>query len=156
MWINGDYRNGISVIDRIAARAYETKKVADAMAGWLSSIALGSPVYSYAPTPNSSSGIGLTEAPRGTLGHWLTINNRVIDRYQIVTPTNWNASPKDDFNQPGPIEQALIGTPIDDIKKPIEVLRVVHSFDPCLSCAVHMLRPESKETETIVKTRPSI
>jgi hydrogenase large subunit len=156
MWVNGGYRNGISVLDRIAARAYETKKVADAMDGWLSTIAIGSPVYTYAPTPYSSSGIGLTEAPRGALGHWTAIANRVIDRYQVITPTNWNASPKDDFDQHGPIEQALIGTPIADVKKPVEVLRVVHSFDPCLSCAVHMLRPDKKKTEITVHTRPSI
>jgi len=156
MWVNGDYRNGISVIDRIAARAYETKKVADAMDNWLNEIQVGSSVYTYSATPSSATGIGLTEAPRGALGHWTAINNSTIDRYQIITPTNWNASPKDDYNQPGPIEQALIGTPIADIKQPVEVLRVVHSFDPCLSCAVHMVRPDQKKAEMVVKTRPSI
>jgi len=80
----------------------------------------------------------------------------VIDRYQILTPTNWNASPRDDSGQLGPIEQALVGTPVANIKQPIEVLRVVHSFDPCLSCAVHMVRPGKSNPEIVVHSRPSI
>jgi len=78
------------------------------------------------------------------------IVNRRIDRYQIVTPTQWNASPKDDVGQSGAIEQALIGTVIGDIDQPIEVLRVVHSFDPCLSCAVHLMRPGKKAEKVIM------
>ena len=156
MWVNGDYTRGISILDRIAARAYETKKVADAMDGWLNSIQIGSAVYTRTTTPSSATGIGLTEAPRGALGHWITIANRVISRYQVITPTNWNASPRDDAGKLGPIEQALVGTPIGDIKKPIEVLRVIHSFDPCLSCAVHMVRPGKDKAETVVEIRPSI
>ncbi|MGB2807132.1 MAG: nickel-dependent hydrogenase large subunit, partial [Sedimentisphaerales bacterium] len=102
-------------------------------------------------------GIGLTEAPRGALGHWITATSRgKINRYQVITPTNWNASPKDDLDQNGPIEQALIDTPVADIDNPIEVLRVVHSFDPCLACSVHMLRPGKDKPEVVVQTRPSI
>jgi hydrogenase large subunit len=156
MWVNGDYTDGISVLDRLAARAMETKKVADAMDNWLDELVPGQPVYEYAQTPAIASGIGLTEAPRGALGHWIDINDSKIDRYQIITPTNWNASPRDDFEQLGPIEQALVGTPINDLNNPVEVLRVVHSFDPCLACAVHMLRPDQKKAETVVRTRPSI
>lgn len=156
MYVNGDYRNGISVLDRLAARVLEAKKVADAMDGWLNQLAVGGPVYQYAATPVSALGLGLTEAPRGALGHWSTIANGRIDRYQIITPTNWNASPMDDFQQHGPIEQALIGTPIADLKQPIEVLRVIHSFDPCLSCAVHMVRPNSRRIEATVCSRSSI
>ncbi len=156
MWVNGDYTEGISVLDRLAARALETKKVADAMDGWLDEIELGAAVYNHANTPSESWGIGLTEAPRGALGHWIDIKDSKIDRYQVVTPTNWNASPKDDFEQHGPIEQALIGTPVADLNQPIEVLRVIHSFDPCLACAVHMVRPDKDKAETIVHTRPSI
>lgn len=150
MYVNGDYRNGISVLDRLAARVLEAKKVADAMDGWLNQLAIGSPVYQYAARPVNASGIGLTEAPRGALGHWTTIANSVINRYQVITPTNWNASPKDDMEQHGPIEQALIGTPIADTKQPIEILRVIHSFDPCLSCAVHMVRPDKKKLEQVI------
>ncbi len=156
MWVNGDYTRGISALDRIAARAYETKKVADAMDVWLNQIVIGGPVYQYAATPSSATGIGLTEAPRGALGHWITITNSTIGRYQIVTPTNWNASPKDDMGKPGPIEQALIGTPVSNINQPIEVLRIIHSFDPCLSCAVHMVRPGKTKPEMILHSRPSV
>jgi hydrogenase large subunit len=156
MWVNGDYTSGISVLDRIAARALETQKVADAMDGWLDELVAGGNVYEYKETPTSASGIGLTEAPRGALAHWVDISAGVIDRYQIVTPTNWNASPKDDMEQSGPIEQALVGTPVADIHQPIELLRVVHSFDPCLACAVHMVRPGKVKPEAIAYTRPSL
>lgn len=156
MYVNGDYRNGISVIDRLAARVFEAKKVADAMNGWLNEIVVGGSVYQYAATPSSANGIGLTEAPRGALGHWINIANSKINRYQVITPTNWNASPKDDFEQHGPIEQALIGTTIADVKQPIEVLRIIHSFDPCLSCAVHMVRPDSNNILNSIQSRPSI
>ncbi len=156
MWVNNDYQYGISVLDRHAARALEAKKVADAMDGWLDELEPGAPAYQPSETPNKASGIGLTEAPRGALGHWIDISSRKISRYQVVTPTNWNASPMDDDEQKGPIEQALIGTPVADLSQPIEVLRVVHSFDPCLACSVHLLRPGKDEPEAVVQTRPSI
>lgn len=156
MWVNGDYRRGISVLDRLAARALETKKVANAMETWLGQLNPAASVYTPSSVPVSGSGIGLTEAPRGALGHWIDIADSKIDRYQVVTPTNWNASPKDDFEQHGPIEQALIGTPIADLSQPIEVLRVIHSFDPCLSCAVHLLRPDRKKEITVIHTRSGI
>lgn len=156
MWINGDYTNGISVLDRLAARALETKKIADAMVGWLNELEPESPSYTYKATPVSASGMGLTEAPRGALGHWMDIANSKISRYQVVTPTAWNASPRDDLDQPGPIEQALIGTSIADPSKPIEVLRIVHSFDPCLACSVHMVQPERRSELSIFDIRPSV
>ena len=149
MWVNGDYRNGISVIDRVAARVLETKKVADAMVGWLGELQAGGPVYNHKSTPSSATGVGLTEAPRGALGHWLQITSSKISRYQIVSPTTWNASPRDDQGQMGPIEQALVGTPVADIEQPVEVLRVVHSFDPCLSCSVHMVRPGRRAKKVV-------
>ena len=141
MRVNGDYDKGISVIDRVAARALEAKKVADAMDGWLDELVPGGPVYTHSETPADAVGVGLTEAPRGALGHWLQIAESKISRYQIVTPTAWNASPRDHDDQMGAMEQALVGTPVEDLTQPIEVLRVVHSFDPCLACAVHMVRP---------------
>ncbi len=142
MWVNGDYRNGISAMDRHMARAQEALKVAQAMQTWLNQIVIGDPVYNYRPVPTNASGIGLTEAPRGALGHWLSISNKgKISRYQVVTPTCWNASPKDTAGVKGPIESALIGTPVTDINLPVEVLRVIHSFDPCIACAVHVMRP---------------
>ena len=141
MYVNGDYRHGISVLDRIAARALEAQKVANAANTWLDQLVPGQPVYTYGAIPATAKSQGLTEAPRGALGHWMDISASKIARYQIVTPTNWNASPKDDLGQMGPIEQALMGTPVADINNPIELLRVVHSFDPCLSCSVHVARP---------------
>lgn len=145
MWINGDYRDGISVMDRLLARALEARKVALAMDGWLSLLKPGQAAQSRTVNiPASGSGIGLTEAPRGALGHWMTLSGGKIGNYQIITPTAWNASPMDDFNQRGAIEQALIGTPVADPKQPIELLRVVHSFDPCLSCSVHLIQPNGE------------
>jgi len=141
MWVNGDYRYGISVMDRIVARALETEKVANAMNDWLNQLVPGAASYTYKATPATGTGVGLTEAPRGALGHWLQISSSKLSQYQIVSPTGWNASPMDDSGQHGAIEQALIGTPVRDQQNPIELLRVVHSFDPCLSCSVHLVRP---------------
>ncbi len=156
MWINDEYTNGISAMDRIVARALETKKLADAMDGWLTELEPGAPVYTPSTIPQQATGVGLTEAPRGALGHWMNIENSAISRYQVVTPTNWNASPRDDEEQPGPIEAALIGVPVGDISQPIEVLRVVHTFDPCLACAVHMVRPDGRSGGTRVLIPSSI
>jgi hydrogenase large subunit len=152
MWINGDYRNGISVMDRHMARALEAQKVANAMSGWLGELTTGGDVYTAYNAPYDASGEGLTEAPRGALGHWVSttvggdspVGGPAIGNYQVVTPTCWNASPKDTRGNRGPMERALIGTEIIDPAQPIEVLRIIHSFDPCLSCAVHVMRPEGK------------
>jgi hydrogenase large subunit len=132
----------LSVLGRHAARALECKFVADSMNGWLDELVAGGPVYEYSPIPETAAGMGLTEAPRGALGHWIDIDQGKISRYQVVTPTAWNASPRDDVDQMGPIESALIGTPVADTDQPIELLRVVHSFDPCIACAVHLVTPE--------------
>ena len=162
MWVNGDYRKGISVMDRHMARALETQKVANAMVGWLGKLTVGGSEYTAVTAPYSKSGIGLTEAPRGALGHWLTTNPSTtlapngmasIGNYQVITPTCWNASPKDTSGVRGPIEQALIGTPVSNASQPVEVLRVVHSFDPCMSCAVHVMRPDGKPV-TIINAQP--
>jgi hydrogenase large subunit len=91
-------------------------------------------------------GVGVHEAPRGILSHWIVIENGKIKNYQCVVPSTWNAGPRDDKGQLGPYEASLIGNPIADPEKPLEVLRTIHSFDPCIACAVHMLDPEGKET----------
>ncbi len=145
MWVNGDYRKGISVMDRHLARAQEALKVAQAMNTWVNQLQAGQPVYKNWDSPAAASAVGLTEAPRGALGHWLQIASGKIARYQVITPTCWNASPRDAKNVRGPIEQALIGTPVKDINQPVEVLRVIHSYDPCLSCAVHVMRPQGEK-----------
>ena len=155
MWINGDYTNGVSVIDREAARALEAKKVADAMDGWLDQLVPDATSYIYKQQPYSGTGVGLTEAPRGALGHWMTLAGGTISRYQVITPTAWNAGPKDLYGNYGPIEAALVGTPIPDINQPVGVMRVIHSFDPCLSCSVHMVRPDSKAKPIVLDVRCS-
>jgi len=141
MWVNGNYTEGISVMDRHMARAEETLMIALGMDQWVGDLDPQQPVYTHSSVPQSASAFGLTEAPRGALGHWVRISNRKISRYQVVTPTCWNASPRDGKGKPGPIEQALIGTPVQNIDEPVEVMRVIHSFDPCLACAVHVMRP---------------
>ena len=131
-----------SVLGRHAARALECKVVADRCAEWVTQLRPGEPVHTKFEIPAEGNGMGLTEAPRGALGHWITIKNKKIDMYQCVVPTTWNASPQDDKGQMGPIEQALIDTPVADPNNPIEAGRVVRSFDPCIACAVHVVNAE--------------
>ena len=90
-------------------------------------------------------GVGFHEAPRGTLSHWIVIKDGVIKNYQCVVPSTWNAGPRDDKGKAGPYEESLVGNPVLDPEQPLEVLRTIHSFDPCIACAVHMLDPEGKE-----------
>ena len=90
-------------------------------------------------------GYGFHEAPRGALSHWIVINNGRIKNYQCVVPSTWNAGPRDKAGQPGPYEASLVGNPVADPEKPLEVLRTVHSFDPCIACAVHMADPQGRE-----------
>ncbi|MBI5384131.1 MAG: nickel-dependent hydrogenase large subunit [Verrucomicrobia bacterium] len=142
MTVNGDYRNGISAMDRHLARAREALKIALAMRRWLAELAPYQSAYTHRDNPGTATADGLTEAPRGALGHWLQVANTKIGKYQVITPTCWNLSPKDDANQRGPLEQALVGVPVANIDKPIEVLRIIHSFDPCLDCATHVTRAE--------------
>ena len=94
-------------------------------------------------------GVGFHEAPRGTLSHWVVIENGKITNYQAVVPTTWNASPRDEKGTPGPYEASLAGNPVADPELPLEMLRTVHSFDPCLACAVHTLDPEGREVSRI-------
>jgi len=94
-------------------------------------------------------GVGLHEAPRGTLSHWVVIDNGVLANYQAVVPTTWNASPRDEHDIPGPYEAALLKNPVADAEKPLEILRTVHSFDPCLACACHTLDVEGRRIATV-------
>ncbi|NCS88960.1 MAG: hydrogenase 2 large subunit [Ignavibacteria bacterium CG_4_9_14_3_um_filter_36_18] len=88
--------------------------------------------------PDEAKGVGMTEAPRGALAHWIVIKNQKIDNYQLVVPSTWNASPRDDKGQMSAYESALIGTPVANPEQPLEILRTIHSFDPCIACAVHL------------------
>jgi len=149
-WISGDYKNGVSVMDRHMARYTETAKIAANMQTWLNQIVAGASAFTNLGAPTSGSGIGLTEAPRGALGHWVSVATSKISKYQIVTPTCWNASPMDDAGNVGPIEKALIGTHVVDTTQPVELLRIVHSFDPCTGCSVHVMSPEGIEMSNFV------
>jgi len=95
--------------------------------------------------PEEVRGVGTTEAPRGALGHWVVIKDGKIDNYQAVVPTTWNASPRDQAGNIGAYEAALLGTPLAKADEPLEILRVLHSFDPCLACAAHIIDPEGEE-----------
>lgn len=144
--------NLCSVMGRHLARALETKVLADAMADWVLQIKLDEPVAVPHKMPESATGMGLWDAPRGALGHWISIRNQKIERYQAVVPTTWNASPHDSKGQPGPIEEALLGAPVDDVNNPFAVARIVRSFDPCIACAVHLVTPRGRLLSTVPVT----
>jgi len=95
--------------------------------------------------PKEARGMGFMEAPRGSLGHWVKIKEGKIENYQVIAPTTWNAGPRDAKGQPGPYERSLLGTPLHDPQQPLEILRTIHSFDPCLACAAHLYDPEGNE-----------
>jgi hydrogenase large subunit len=138
----------ISTLGRTAARGLETKLVA----GWakefyntlLTNIKNGdtrmvnNERWDPSTWPKEAKGVGMTEAPRGALAHWIVINEGKIANYQLVVPSTWNASPRDAKGQRSAYEAALIGTPVHDPEQPLELLRTIHSFDPCLACAVHL------------------
>jgi hydrogenase large subunit len=139
MIISGNYRGGVSVMDRLLASAYEAEKVAGAMRDWLNAIAFDGSHYTPVATPPASGkALALSEAPRGSLAHWVEYAAGKVTQYRIITPTAWNASPRDDRQLAGPIEQSLLGVQIADRTQPIEVYRIIHSFDPCMGCAVHV------------------
>jgi hydrogenase large subunit len=140
-----------STIGRHAARAIRTAVISElGQKHWkllVDNIAKGDTTIFNPPTfpAGEVRGFGFHEAPRGTLSHWAVIQGGKIKNYQAVVPTTWNASPRDAKDQKGPYEASLLGNPIADPKRPLEVLRTVHSFDPCLACAVHTLDPEGRE-----------
>ncbi len=143
-----------SVVGRLAARVIESKIIAEKMEEWINELVEevkkgNVKVFNDYKIPKNGEGVGLWEAPRGALGHWVRIKNYKIENYQCVVPTTWNACPRDDKGQKGPLETALLGTPVADPKKPLEILRVVHSFDPCIACAVHVIDPETNEVYKI-------
>lgn len=140
-----------STLGRTAARGIETVVVGAAMEGWVedlkSNIASGDKkTYQPWTMPDKGEGYGLNDVPRGALGHWINIDGGKIKNYQYVVPSTWNLGPSDGKNQKGPVENSLIGTPIADPKQPLEVLRTVHSYDPCIACAVHVIDPHTNET----------
>lgn len=140
-----------STLGRTAARGIETVVVGNAMGGWIetlkSNIASGNKkTYQPWEMPDKGMGFGLNDVPRGALGHWIEIEGGKIKNYQYVVPSTWNLGPSDGKNQKGPVENSLIGTPVADPKQPLEVLRTVHSYDPCIACAVHVTDLQNNET----------
>ena len=139
-----------STLGRTAARGIETLAIGQQIPGWINELianAKSGDTKTYQPwtMPDTGRGFGLNDVPRGSLGHWIEIEDKKIKNYQYVVPTTWNLGPRCNKNKLGPLEEALIGTPIADAKKPLEVLRTVHSFDPCIACAVHVIDPDSNE-----------
>jgi hydrogenase large subunit len=99
--------------------------------------------------PSDCEGVGLVEAPRGALAHWIKIHNGAIENYQLVVPTTWNGSPRDAKNQHSSFEASLIGTPVANLEQPVEIIRTIHSFDPCLACAVHLYDPQGRHLHKV-------
>ena len=144
-----------STLGRVAARGIETQVLAEKMADWVD--ALGANMASgelrihdnskWDPSswPADAMGAGFHEAPRGALGHWVSIHDGLINNYQCVVPSTWNAGPRDARGRRGPYEEALLGTPVADPQRPVEILRTVHSFDPCMACGVHVVDAKRRE-----------
>jgi Ni,Fe-hydrogenase I large subunit len=146
-----------STLGRVAARAIETKLLAAKLSAWQQELGanLNSGDLAVADTskwdpgswPSDAKGWGMEEAPRGSLAHWVVIKDQRIANYQLVVPSTWNGSPRDAKGRRGAWEEALIGTPVADPSKPVEILRTIHSFDPCLACAVHIHDQDGRGVE---------
>lgn len=143
-----------STLGRTAARGLETKLVADWALGFHDKLMdnlrhgdtrmVNHDNWQTKSWPAEAKGVGLSEAPRGALSHFIVINDKRVENYQMVVPTTWNASPRDEKGVLSAYEASLIGTPVHDPKQPLEILRTIHSFDPCLACAVHLYDEEGK------------
>jgi hydrogenase large subunit len=148
-----------STLGRVAARGIETLVIAEKMLDWITELEANinsgnvamhnGELWDPSTWPDQAMGWGISEAPRGALGHWVRIENGTIANYQCVVPSTWNGSPRDALGQRGPWEEALIGTPVADPQKPVEILRTIHSFDPCMACSVHVLDADHRELTRI-------
>jgi hydrogenase large subunit len=148
-----------STLGRTAARGLESRLIARWAKGFynqlLTNIKNGetrthdNSKWDPSTWPAEAKGVGLTEAPRGALAHWIVIKDGKIDNYQLVVPSTWNASPRDAQGQRSAYEEALVGTPVHDVKQPVEILRTIHSFDPCLACAVHVYDEHGKTVSRV-------
>jgi [NiFe] hydrogenase large subunit len=139
-----------STLGRTAARCIETVVTMGKMQDWINELAENAKkgntkIYQEYEMPKSAHGVGFVNAPRGALSHWINIEDGKIANYQLVVPSTWNLGPRCDKGTLGPVEEALIGTPIADPKRPVEILRTVHSYDPCIACGVHVIDPDSNE-----------
>jgi len=150
-----------STLGRTAARTLETKIFADAMQGWYDQLVaniksgdtqtFNDQYWDPGTWPGRARGAGFMEAPRGALGHWVVIEDGKIANYQAVVPSTWNAGPRDATGQPGAYEAALAGHLLHDPQQPIEILRTIHSFDPCIACAVHVAGPGGERVTVKVR-----
>jgi hydrogenase large subunit len=144
-----------STLGRIAARAIRAPMLADfANKHWellVKNIASGDAKIYVKPQFGDKElhGVGFREAPHGTLSHWVVIKGGQIANYQAAVPTTWNAGPRDEHGSPGPCEASFVGNPVADAGRPLEVLRTVHAFDPCLACAIHTFDPDGKEVISV-------
>ena len=142
-----------STLGRTAARALETKLVADNTEGWVNELIANikrgdTRTWTRCDVPKKpAQGRGMTEPPRGALGHWIKIENQKISNYQAVVPSTWNCSPRDKAGVRGPYEESLIGTKLANVDQPLEIIRTIHSFDPCMACAVHIIDPKTNEVK---------
>jgi len=142
-----------STVGRTAARAIETELMADVMMEWIDELAKNVASgdvstwseFDFDKVSKDAKGYGLEEAPRGALGHWVKIKDGKIENYQAVVPSTWNAAPRDAKGRLGAYEASLIGTKVANAKEPLEILRTIHSFDPCIACAVHIIDTKGKE-----------
>jgi [NiFe] hydrogenase large subunit len=139
-----------STLGRTAARGIETAIIAEKMDGWIKEYAANikkgdTNLAAKWEMPAEAEGVGLVDAPRGALSHWIKIKDKKIDNFQLVVPSTWNLGPRCAAGAVSPVEEALIGTPIADPKRPVEILRTVHAFDPCIACGVHVIEPETNE-----------
>ena len=144
-----------STLGRVAARCLETVYTSELLVSWIEelieAVAGGEAKFFSEPQQLTGEGAGMWEAPRGALYHYTKLEEGKIAKYQIIIPSTWNIAPHDAKGNMGPMEQALVGVPVDDPEKPIDALRTVHSFDPCIACAVHVTEPATgKHFETVI------
>lgn len=140
LWLSGAYRSGISAMDRTIARVLEAEKIVGILDLLLDQITPGVSIQQAWQVPDRAEGAGLVDTTRGALGHWLKLEGGLLSFYQIITPSAWDFSTRDEKHL-GTAEQALLGTPIRNSEQPVELGRIVRSFDPCMSCATHVYRP---------------
>lgn len=150
MILSNNYDNKISTMDRTIARVLEVRKILEIMNKLLEKISFQKAAQKQYEIPQEAYGAGLIDTTRGALGHWIHIKDKKIEKYNIITPSVWNCSPADNLGVKGVIEQAIIGTEIQDIKHPVEIGRIVRSFDPCISCATHVLSDRFTPVQIIV------
>jgi hydrogenase large subunit len=135
-------------VARHLCRPLEAVQVGEAGLAWIDRLiemATAGPVIGMKDkaTPRRARGMGVWDAPRGALGHWVEVDDFRIKNYQLVVPTTWNGSPRDEKGVKGQYEESLIGVPVPDPDNPLNVVRVIRSFDPCLACAIHLIDPET-------------